>query len=158
MHQMILTIYYFFWVRCHPSKIYSQKKSWQETKYRPSFPPTTKPHPLNPLDRGPTSLLLAGYRLVVLQPFYACSTIFYVCLPCHFCRSRVALFYSAAWLCLISSRISCCVLSFPLVWLFFHAITVDDTSVVPCFFSSYFFILVLTPIFYTKWFRPLWAK
>ena len=93
MHQIVPTIYYFFWVRYHPSKIYSQKKSRQETKYRPSFPPTTKPHPLNPLDRGPTSLVLAGYKLVVPQPFCACFTIFCVCLPR---RSRLALFWSVA--------------------------------------------------------------
>ena len=94
---MVPTIYYFFWVRYHSSKIYSQKKSRQETKYRPLFPPTTKPHPLNPLDRGPTSLVLAGYRLVVLRPFCACSTVFCVCLPCSFCRSRLVLFRSAVW-------------------------------------------------------------
>ena len=128
MHQMIPTIYYFFWVRYHPSKVYSQKKSRQETKYRPSFPSTTKPHPLNPLDRGPTSFVLAGYKLVVLWPFCAYSTIFCICLPRRFCRSRLALFYSAAWLCLIFSRVSCYVLSFPLVWLFLHAIPTADTS------------------------------
>ena len=145
---MVPTIYYFFWVRYHPNKVYSQKKSRQETKYRPSFPPTTKPHPLNPLDRGPTSLVLAGYRLVVLRPFYACSTIFCVCLPHRFCRSKLALFYSATWLCLISSRVSRCVLSFPLVWLFLHAIPAADTSCYPLFlfimlfhFSSHAYLL-----------------
>ena len=100
MHQMVPTIYYFFWVRYHLSKVYSQKKSWQETKYRPPFPPSTKPHPLNPLDRGPTSLVLAGYRLVVLRPFYACFTIFCFCLlslPCRFCHNRLVLFCSAAF-------------------------------------------------------------
>ena len=114
---MVPTIYYFFWVRYHPSRIYSQKKSWQETKYTfppttkphplnpfdrgptslvlaryrlvvdPFFPPTTKPHPLNPLDREPTSLVLAGYKLVVLRPFC-------VCLPRHLCCSRLILFRS----------------------------------------------------------------
>ena len=145
---MVPTIYYFFWVRYHPNKVYSQKKSRQETKYRPSFPPTTKPHPLNPLDRGPTSLVLARYRLVVLRPFCACSTIFCVCLPHRFCRSRLALFYSAAWLCLISSRVSWCVLSLPLVWLFLHAIPAADTSCYPLFlfimlfhFSSHAYLL-----------------
>ena len=115
MHQMVPTIYYFFWVRYHPSRIYSQKKSWQETKYRPPFPSTTKPHPLNPLNRGPTSLVLAGYRLVVLRLFCACSIIFCVCLPRRFYRSKLALFCYAAWLCLISSHVSYCVLSFSLV-------------------------------------------
>ena len=96
MHQMVPIIYYFFWVRYHPSRIYSQKKSWQETKYRPPFPSTTKPRPLNLLDREPTSLVLAEYKLVVLQPFCACSTVFCVCLPRRFCRSRLVLFHSTA--------------------------------------------------------------
>ena len=86
---MVPTIYYFFWVKYHPNKVYSQKKSRQETKYRPHFPPTTKPHPLNPLDCGPTSLVLAGYRLVVLRPFC-------VCFPHRFCPSRFVLFCFAA--------------------------------------------------------------
>ena len=96
MHQMVPTIYYFFWIRYHPNKIYSQKKSRQETKYGPPFPPTTKPHPLNPLDRGPTSFVLAGYRLVVPRPFCACFTIFCVCLPRRVYHSRLVLFRSAA--------------------------------------------------------------
>ena len=139
MHQMVPTIYYFFWVRYYLSKVYFQKKSWQETKYRPSFTPTTQPHPLNPLDCGPTSLVLAGYRLVVLRPFCTCSTIFCVCLPRRFCRNRLVLFYFAAWLYLISSRISCCVLSFPLVWLLLHAIPAADTSCCSLFLFIVFF-------------------
>ena len=122
MHQMVPTIYYFFWIRYHPSKVYSQKKSWLKTKYRPNFPITTKPHPLNPLNRGPTSLVLVGYRLVVLQPFCACSTIFYFCLLSFlrcFCRSILVLFCSTMCFCLISSCVSCYVCHFPLVWLFF---------------------------------------
>ena len=39
MHQIVPTIYNLFWVRYHPSKVYSQKKSHLETKYRPIFPP-----------------------------------------------------------------------------------------------------------------------
>ena len=129
MHQIVPTIYYFFWVRYHPSKIYSQKKSRQETKYRPSFSPTTKPHPLNPLDRGPTSLVLAGYRLVVPRPFCACSTIFCVCLPRRFCRSRLALFWSAACFVLFLHVFPTTFLIF--LWFgfsFLHVIPAADTS------------------------------
>ena len=136
---MVSTIYYFFWVRYHPSKVYSQKKSWQETKYRPPFPPTTKPHPLNPLDCGPTSLVLAGYRLVVLRPFCDCSTILYVCLPRYFCRSRLVLFRFDACLYLISSCVSCCICHF--LWFgfsFLHAIPTTDT-----FCCSLFLFIVL---------------
>ena len=145
----IPTIYYFFWVKYHPNKVYSQKKSRQETKYRPHFLPTTKPHPLNPLDCGPTSLVLAGYKLVVLRTLCACSTIFYFCplsFPRRFCRSIFALFRSAMCFCLISSCVSCRVFHF--LWFGFSFLHVRP--VVPCFYSSCFFILVFTPIFLYK--------
>ena len=119
---MVPTIYYFFWVKYHPSKIYSQKKSQLETKYRSLFPPTTKPHPLNPFYRGPTSLVLAGYKLVVLWPLCVYSTIFCFCLlsfPRRFCCGKLALFCSVVCLCLISFMHFLLCLSFPLVWLFF---------------------------------------
>ena len=122
MHQMVPTIYYHFWVRYHPSGVYSQKKLRLETKYRPPFPPTMKPHPLNPLDRGSNSVVLAGYRLMVLRPLCACSTIFCSCLlsfPRRFCYNKLALFCSAACLCLIFFLCCLLCLSFPLVWLFF---------------------------------------
>ena len=143
MHQMVSTIYYFFWVRYHPSKVYSQKESWQETKYRLHFPPTTKPHPLNPLDRGPTSLVLARYRLVVLRPFCACFTIFCFCLlsfPRCFYHSKLDLFRSAACFCLISSRVSCCVCHFlRFGFSFLHVISATDISC--C--SLFLFIVLL---------------
>ena len=129
MHQMISTIYYFFWVRYHPSKAYSQKKSRQETKYRPPFPPTTKPRHLNPLDRGPTSLVLARYRLVVPRPFCAYSTVFCVCLPCHFCHSRLAFFWSAACFVLFLHVFPATFVIF--LWFgfsFLHVIPTTDTS------------------------------
>ena len=116
---MVPTIYYFFWLRYHPSKIYSQKKSWQETKYRPPFPPTTKPRPLNPLDRGPTSFVLARYRLVMLRPFCACSTVFCVCLSCRFCHNRLVLFRSTTCFVLFLHVFPATFVIFLLVWLFF---------------------------------------
>ena len=88
---------------------YIPKRSYVWKPNIDPFPPTTKPRPLNPLDCGPTSHKFAGYRLVVLQPFYACSTIFYFCLlsfPRDFCRSKLVLFRSVACFCLISSCIS----------------------------------------------------
>ena len=139
---MVRTIYYFFWVRYHPSKIYSQKKSQQATKYRPPFPPTTKPHPLNPLDRGPTSFVLAGYRLVVPRPFCACSTIFCVCLPRHFCCSRLTLFWSTAYFVLFLHAFPATFVIF--LWFafsFLHVIPTVDTS---C--RSLFFFIVLLHI------------
>ena len=142
---MILTIYYFFWVRYNPSKVYSQEKSRLKTKYRPLFPITTKPYPLNPLDHGPTSLVLVGYRLVVLRLFCAYSTIFCFCLlsfPRRFCCSRLVLFHSIACFCLIYSYVSCCVCHF--LWFgfsFLHTIPAVNT-----FYCSLFFFIVLLHI------------
>ena len=155
MHQMVPTIYYFFWVRYHPSKVYSQKKSRQETKYRPSFPPTTKPLPLNPLNHGPTSIVLARYRLVVLRPFCACSTVFCVCLPRRFCCNRLVLFRSTTCLCLISSRVSCCVCHFlQFGFSLLHAFPAADTS---C--RSLFLFIVLFHISFLAYFlyKRIWA-
>ena len=100
--------------------------------WKPNIDPlphqTTKPYPLNPLYRGPTPFS----RLVVLRPLYACSTILYFCLlsfPYHFGYNRLALFYSAACLCLISSCVSYCVCHF--LWFnfsFLHAIFTADIS------------------------------
>ena len=152
---MVPTIHYFFWVRYHPNKIYSQKKSWLETKYRPLFPPTTKPQPLNPIDREPTSLVLARYRLVVLRSFCACFIIFCFCLPRRFCRSKLVLFRSDVCFCLISSSVSYCVcLSFGLAFLSFIWFLLLTLPAVPCFFSSCFFISIFTPIFLYK---RIWA-
>ena len=151
MHQMVSTIYYFFWVRYHHSRIYSQKKSWQETKY--TFPPTTKPHPLNPFDRGPTSLVLVGYRLVVLWPFC-------VCLPRRFYHSRLVLFRSATCFVLFLHMFPTTFVIF--LWFgfaFLHVIPATNTSYCSLFlFSPCFFILVFMPIFYKTRFGPLWAK
>ena len=145
MHQMVPTIYYFFWVRYHPSKAYFQKKSRQETKYRSPFPPTTKPCPLNPLSHGPTSLVLAGYRLVVPRPFCACSTVFCVCLPHHFCHSRLALFWTTACFVLFLHAFPVTFVIF--LWFgfsFLRMIPVVDTSC--C--SLFLFVVLLHIIFY----------
>ena len=139
---MVSTIYYFFWVRYHPSKIYSQKKSRQETKYRPPFSPTTKPHPLNPFDHRPTSLVLARYKLVVPRPFCACSTIFCVCLPHRFCRSKLALFWFAACFVLFIHAFPATFVIF--LWFgfsFLHVIPAADTS-----YRSLFLFIVLLHI------------
>ena len=79
------------------------------------FPPTTKPHPLNPLDRGSTSLVLTGYKLVMLRPLCACSISFCFCLLSfqrRFYHRRLVLFRSTACLYLIFSCVSCCICHF----------------------------------------------
>ena len=50
------------------------------------------------------------------------------------------------------------VFSFSLAFLSFMRFLLLTLPVVPCFVSPCFFILVFTPIFYTKGFGPLWAK
>ena len=137
-----------------------QKKSRQETKYRPPFPPTTKPRPLNPLDRGPTSFVLVGYRLVVLRPFCAYSTVFCVCLPRSFYRSRLVLFRSAACFVLFLHAFPAMFAIF--LWFgfsFLRVILVADTS---CY-SLFLFIMLLhislhTYHFIQKGFGLLWTK
>ena len=148
---MVSTIYYFFRVRYHPSRVYSQKKLGLETKYRLIFPhhQTT---PLNPLDRGPTSLMLAGHRLVELRPLCTCSTIFCFCFlsfPRHFCCTKLVLFRSTACFCLISSCVSCCVYHF--LWFgfsFLHTIPTTDTFCCSLFlFNMLFHISFHTYLF-----------
>ena len=119
------------------------------------FSPTTKPHPLNPLDRGPTSLVLAGYRLVVPRPFCACFTIFCVCLPHRVCRSRLVLFCSTA--CFVLFLHTCPTTFVIFLWFgfsFLHMIPAADTSCRFLFLFSCFFILVFTSILLYKRF---WA-
>jgi len=98
---------------------------------------------LTPLDRGSTSLVLDGYRLVVLRPFCAYFTIFCFCLlsfPRRFCLSRLVLFHSTTCFCLISSRVSCCVCHFlRFGFSFLHVIPAADTS---CY-SLFLFIVLL---------------
>ena len=121
---MVPTIYYFFWVRYHPSKIYSQKKSRQETKYRPPFSLTTKPHPLNPFDHRPTSLVL-----VLPRPLCAYFIIFYVCLPRRFCHSRLDMFWSATCFVLFLHAFLATFVIF--LWFgfsFLHVVPAADTS------------------------------
>ena len=93
-------IYYLFWAKCHPSKEFSQKKLWLETQNR-LFSPHHQTTPFESFDSGATSLVLAGYRLVVLQPLCAFSTILYFCLlpfPHRFCHGRLVLFRLATCL------------------------------------------------------------
>ena len=103
------------WGKIPPQQGIFPKEVIARNQIQTIFPPTTKLHPLNPLDHGPNSHVLTHYKLVVLQPLCACSTIFYFCLllfPRCFCCNRIALFCSAMCLCLISSCISCCVYHF----------------------------------------------
>ena len=100
----------------------------------PFFPPTTKPHPLNPLDRGPTSLVLAGYKLVVLRPFC-------VCLPRHLCYSRLILFRSTTCFVLFLHTFPAMFVIFLWFGFFFflHVISAADTS----YRSLFLFVMLL---------------
>ena len=99
---------------------------------------------MNPLDRGPTSLILAGCRLVVPLPFYACSTIFCVCLSRSFYRSILALFWSVAYFVLLLHAFPDTFVFFFFFFFFFgfsfpHVIPVADTS----YCSLFLFIVLL---------------
>ena len=125
---MVPTIYYFFWVRYHPSRIYSQKKSWQETKYKPLFPH----HQTTPFESPWSWAHLPcsdWHRLVVPWLFCAYFTVFCVYLPCHFCRSRLALFWYAVCFFLFLHAFPAMFVIF--LWFgfpFLHVIPVADTS------------------------------
>ena len=89
-----LAIHYLFWAKCHPNKAFSQKRLWLKTQNK-LFSPHHQTTPSESLDCGPTSLVLARYRLVVLLLLCACSTILYFCLllfPQCFCRCKLVLF------------------------------------------------------------------
>ena len=62
-----------FQAKCHPSKAFSQKRPWLETKNR-LLSPLHQTTPSESLDCGPTFLVMVGYKLVVLRLLCVCST------------------------------------------------------------------------------------
>ena len=83
---------------------------------------------------------------MVPWPFCVCSTVFYVCLPRHFYRSRLALFWSAACFVLFLHAFSATFVIF--LWFgfsFLHVIPTADTS---CH-SLFLFIVLLYINFHT---------
>ena len=97
-----------FWEKCHPSKALPQKKSWQELQNRPSFLPTTKPHPLNVLIEGPPPLYWLGTSKWCFSPCVS-SIILCICLPRHSYCSCLISFYYACWACAYLPRCEGCV-------------------------------------------------
>lgn len=88
-----------FWVTCHPGKRFPQKKPWQESQNRPFFLPTTKPHLLNFLTKGPSPLYWLGASKWCSNPCVS-SIILYVyllLLPRHSCRSCLVSFCCMCW-------------------------------------------------------------
>ena len=83
---------------------------------------------------------------MVPRPFCVCSTVFYVCLPRHFYRSRLALFWFAACFVLFLHAFSAMYVIF--LWFgfsFLHVIPVAATS---CH-SLFLFIVLLYISFHT---------
>ena len=79
---------------------------------------------------------------MVPQPFFACFTIFCVCLPHHFCRNRLTLFWSAACFVLFLHAFPATFVIF--LWFgfsFLHVIPAADTS-----YRSLFLFIVLLHI------------
>ena len=97
-----------FWEKYHPSKALPQKKSWQELQNRPSFLPTTKPHPLNVLIEGPPPLYWLGTSKWCFSPCVS-SIILCICLPRHSYCSCLISFYYACWACAYLPRCEGCV-------------------------------------------------
>ena len=84
----------FFWEYVLLGWYLAQKRLWLKTQNK-LFSPHHQTTPSESLDCGPTSLVLARYRLVVLLLLCACSTILYFCLllfPQCFCRCKLVLF------------------------------------------------------------------
>ena len=82
------------------NKAFSQKKFFLETQNR-LFSPHHQTTLSQSLNREPTSLVLAKYKLVVLRPLCACSIIFCCCLllfPQCFYRCKLVLFHPATYL------------------------------------------------------------
>ena len=77
MHLVVPPYLYFFWVVCHPSRIFPPKESKQEPQNRFFSFPTARPCPLLPLTHDLPFPVLVGYRLVMFGP-YAYSTSVYV--------------------------------------------------------------------------------
>ena len=107
-----------------PKRIHGRKPNID-----PLFPLTTKPRPLNPLNCGPTSLVLARYRLVVLRPFCACSIVFCVCLPrCFYCSRLVMFRYAACFILFLRVFLATFVIFLWFGFSFLHVIPAANTS------------------------------
>ena len=97
---------------------------------------------MNPLDRGPTFLVLAGYRLVVLRPFCACSTVFCVCRPrCFYCSRLVLFHYASCFILFLHVFLATFVIFLWFGFSFLHVIPTADTS-----YRSLFLFIVLLHI------------
>ena len=124
-----------------PKRIHGRKPNID-----PLFPLTTKPRPLNPLNCGPTSLVLARYRLVVLQPFCACSTVFCVCLPrCFYCSRLVLFRYAACFILFLRVFLATFVI---FLWFGFSSLHMIPTADASCH-SLFLFIVLLHISFHT---------
>ena len=83
IHLVVRVHPYFFWVVCHPSRIFSPKEPEQEPQNRLSSLPTAKPYPLLPLTYDPPLPILARYKLMV-PGSHVCFTFF----ACYLCICR----------------------------------------------------------------------
>ena len=124
-----------------PKRIHGRKPNID-----PLFPLTTKPRPLNPLNCGPTSLVLARYRLVVLRPFCACSIVFCVCLPrCFYCSRLVMFRYAACFILFLRVFLATFVI---FLWFGFSSLHMIPTADASCH-SLFLFIVLLHISFHT---------
>ena len=89
----------FFGQNAVPARYFSHKKPWQELHNKPSFLPTTKPHPLNPLTECLPPLYCLGTSRWCSN-LCVSSTILCICLllfPRHSSCSCLVSFCYACW-------------------------------------------------------------
>ena len=104
MHQVVPACIYLFWEKCHPSKVFPQKKPQQEPQNKLLFSPPPNPTSLNPLTEGPSPMYWLGTSRWYPGPC-ACVTTICVCLlslPHHSCHSCVVLFCYVYWVVFVS--------------------------------------------------------
>ena len=152
-----------FWVKCHPSKALPQIKPRQEPQNRPSFLPTIKPHPLNPLTEGPPPLYWLGTSRWCFSPYvsFTILIIYLLLLPQHSYRSCLVSFYCVCWACAyLPRREGCmgfwaCIASLPFIidWVMYRHkfLPFQPTELL---FSSFLFLL--HPWAYWLSFLPFW--
>lgn len=81
-----------------PQQSTSQKRPWLDIRNRHFFPPLSNYTLYKSLNRWSTSLALAGYRLIVLQPkrgYLITSCFYFLYFPCCFCHCYLALSHLA---------------------------------------------------------------
>ena len=151
---MVPTIYYFFWLRYHLNRVYSQKKLWLETKYRPFFPPPPNHTLWIPLTVGPPPLYWLGIGWWCSNPCVLASLssvfVFFHSHAVSVVVDKFCFILLHVFVLFLHVFPVLFVISFGLAFLSITQFLLLTLPAVHCFFSLCFFILVFTPIFLYK--------